>query len=35
MLEGMERIVMDENADRTLRRQQVGQFIDDVGQRMQ
>jgi hypothetical protein len=35
MLESVQRIVMDENADRPLRGQQVRQFIDDVGQRMQ
>ena len=34
MLEGMQRIVMDEDADRTLCRQQVGQPIDHRSQRV-
>ncbi len=34
VLERVQRIVMNENADRSLSRQQVGQSIDDAGERM-
>ena len=34
MLERMQRVVMDENADRALGRQQVRHFIDDVPERV-
>ena len=32
MLEGVQRIVMNENTDRSLRRQEVRRMLDDVGQ---
>ena len=32
VLEGVERVVMNEDPDRTLRRQEVGRVLDHVGQ---
>jgi hypothetical protein len=34
VLEGMQRVVVDEDADRPLGREQVRQRVDDVGERM-